>query len=123
MYETYFIRAVPGSKVRLNHVLLVKRKNPESGEFEVAIGQPIVDGAYVEITILEHLKSDDQIVYKHKRKKHYQRRYIVQQKLTRFRIDRIVMGDPEAEVEGQKSFPLWKERPSEEQGQEQEQEQ
>merc|ERR1711879_487200 len=114
MYETYFIRAVPGSKVRLNHVLLVKRKNPESGEFEVAIGQPIVDGAYVEITILEHLKSDDQIVYKHKRKKHYQRRYIVQQKLTRFRIDKIVMGDPDAPVAGVTPFPLWDERPSEE---------
>merc|ERR1719245_2141189 len=94
MYETYFIRAVAGSKVRLNRVLLLKQKNAD-GAFEVYVGQPLVDGAYVDITILEHLKSDDQVIYKHKRKKHYQRRYIVQAKLTRFRIDKIVKAGSE----------------------------
>uniref|UniRef100_A0A7S0AER4 Uncharacterized protein n=1 Tax=Pyrodinium bahamense TaxID=73915 RepID=A0A7S0AER4_9DINO len=113
MYETYFIRAVPGAKVRFNRVMLLKHKNKETGEFEVSIGQPLIDGAYVEVTILEHLKSDDQIIYKHKRKKHYQRRYIVQQKLTRFRIDKIVMGNGETEIVGKRPFPLWDERPTE----------
>merc|ERR1719210_3225195 len=106
MYETYFIRAVPGAKVRLNRVLLLKQKNNDGG-FDVSVGQPLVDGAYVEITILEHLKSDDQIIYKHKRKKHYQRRYIVQQKLTRFRIDKIVKGGEAEAVPGRTPFPLW----------------
>ena len=104
MYETHFIRAVPGSKVRLNRVLLTKKKS--GGDFEVSIGQPFIDGAYCEITVLEHLKGDDQIVFKHKSKKHYMKRYIVQQKITRFRIDKIVMGGGSPGIEGQKPYPL-----------------
>mmetsp|Transcript_31608 Transcript_31608/g.73723 ORF Transcript_31608/g.73723 Transcript_31608/m.73723 type:complete len:211 (-) Transcript_31608:82-714(-) len=87
-YESSFIRAVPGSKVRFNRVLLLKQDDGQ-GDFDVTIGQPFVDGAYVDITILEHLKGPDQVVYKHKPKKHYQKRWIVQQSLTRFRIDKI----------------------------------
>jgi len=108
MYETYFIRAVPGAKVRLNRVLLLKQKNA-NGEFEVSVGQPLVDGAYAEITILEHLKSEDQEILKHKKKKHYMKRWIVQQKLTRFRIDRIVKGSPDDPIAGKSPFPLWEE--------------
>ncbi|CAE7215062.1 imp1 [Symbiodinium necroappetens] len=105
MYETYFIRAVPGSKVRLNRVLLLKEKN-SGGEFEISVGQPLVDGAYAEITILEHLKGEDQIVFKHKKKKHYMKRWIVNQKLTRFRVDKIVKGSPDDAVEGRAPYPL-----------------
>ena len=106
MYETYFIRAVAGAKVRLNRVLLLKQKDND-GKFQVTIGQPFIDGAYVEITILEHLKSDEIQVYKHKKKKHYQRRYMVQNKLTRFRIDKIAGAGSQAEVQGLPRFPLW----------------
>ncbi|CAL1154982.1 unnamed protein product [Cladocopium goreaui] len=104
MYETYFIRAVPGSKVRLNRVLLLKQK--KSDEFEVSVGQPLVDGAYVEITILEHLKGEDQLIFKHKKKKHYMKRWIVNQKLTRFRVDKIALGSPDEPLEGRTPFPL-----------------
>jgi len=112
MYETHFIRAAPGAKVRFNRVLLLKRQN-DKGEWEVTVGQPLIDGAFVEVTILEHLKSDDQTIYKHKSKKHYQKRFIVQQKLTRFRIDRIVWDSPDAPVEGLAPFPLWDKIPTE----------
>ena len=105
MYETGFIRALPGSKVRINRVLLYKRKKAD-GEFEVIIGQPIIPGAYVEITILEHLKGNDMTVYKHKPKKHYQRRYIYQAKLTRFRVDKIVFDSPDTPLEGRATYPL-----------------
>eukprot|EP00930_Biecheleria_cincta_P051355 TRINITY_DN36535_c0_g1_i1.p1 TRINITY_DN36535_c0_g1~~TRINITY_DN36535_c0_g1_i1.p1 ORF type:complete len:226 (-),score=44.00 TRINITY_DN36535_c0_g1_i1:92-769(-) len=105
MYETYFIRAVPGSRLRLNRVLLLKQKD-ENGEFVVSVGQPFVDGAYAEITILEHLKSDDIEVFKHKKKKHYMKRYIVQQKLTRFRIDKIIKGPDDAPLEGERLWPV-----------------
>ncbi|CAE8604700.1 unnamed protein product, partial [Polarella glacialis] len=113
MYETYFIRAVPGAKVRFNRVLLMKRKVGDAkDEFEISVGQPLVDGAYVEVTILEHLKSEDQTIFKHKKKKHYMKRWIVNQKLTRFRIDKIVMGQGEKalfaeEVPGRAPYPLW----------------
>lgn len=109
MYETHFIRAVPGSTVRLNRVLLLKQRD-DAGEFQVTIGQPIVDGAYCEITVLEHLKSDEQIIYRHRPKKHYQRRFHVFQKLTRFRLDKIVWEKDvdwrTAEIPGRKPFPL-----------------
>lgn len=113
MYETYFIRAIAGAKVRFNRVLLLKRRDTQTNEMQVTIGQPIIDGAHVEVTILEHLKSEDQHVLKHKPKKHYMKRYIVQQKLTRFRIDKIVWDDPKAPVKGQPRYPLMSEIPFE----------
>eukprot|EP00434_Breviolum_minutum_P020026 symbB.v1.2.017666.t1/scaffold1380.1/size122483/4 len=109
MYETYFIRAVPGSKVRLNRVLLLKQKkgeDPMKDGFDVHIGQPLVDGAYVEITVLEHLKGEDQIIFKHKKKKHYMKRWIVNQKLTRFRVDKLALGSPDEPVTGRAPYPL-----------------
>eukprot|EP00929_Paragymnodinium_shiwhaense_P106443 TRINITY_DN7185_c0_g1_i3.p1 TRINITY_DN7185_c0_g1~~TRINITY_DN7185_c0_g1_i3.p1 ORF type:complete len:268 (+),score=42.15 TRINITY_DN7185_c0_g1_i3:73-804(+) len=110
MYDTYFIRAVAGSKVRFNRVLLHKHRG-EDGNFKVEVGQPYVDGAYVEVTILEHLKSSDQVVFKHKPKKHYLKRWIVQQKLTRFRVDKIVFDPKDTEVKGVRPFPMWDARP------------
>lgn len=89
MYETDFIRAVPGSKVRLNRILLLKNKK-DDGTFEVAVGQPLVHGAYAEITILEHLKGEEKMTFKHTPKKHYMRRFFKYMKVTRFRLDKIV---------------------------------
>lgn len=105
MYETKFLRAVPGAKVRLHRVLLMKTKN-EAGSFDVSIGKPFIDGAYADITILEHLKSKDQTFYFHKPKKHQQKRKIINQKLTRFRIDRIVKTDDDLELIGRAKYPL-----------------
>jgi ribosomal protein L21 len=111
MYEAKFIRALAGSKVRLNRILLDKRKG-EDGEFEVTVGQPWIEGAYAEITILEHLKGDEKIMYKRSIKKHYQRRYWIHDKITRFRVDKIVF-DKDADyhasrdsVPGESAFPM-----------------
>jgi len=100
MYDVTFIRALPGSKLRLNRVMLHKGKKDGSDEFEVTLGKPFIDGAYVEITILEHLKTDEKEYYKHRAKKHQQKRFINQYKLTRFRVDKIVLGDPSAPIQG-----------------------
>eukprot|EP00933_Yihiella_yeosuensis_P060889 TRINITY_DN63688_c0_g1_i1.p1 TRINITY_DN63688_c0_g1~~TRINITY_DN63688_c0_g1_i1.p1 ORF type:complete len:255 (+),score=43.52 TRINITY_DN63688_c0_g1_i1:58-822(+) len=99
MYESAFFRAVPGAKIRFNHVYLLKEKNA-NGEFDINIGQPIIDGAYVEATILEHFKSEDQVFFKHVKKKHQMKRWISNTKVTRFRIDKIVRGNPTDPVEG-----------------------
>mmetsp|Transcript_118105 Transcript_118105/g.376559 ORF Transcript_118105/g.376559 Transcript_118105/m.376559 type:complete len:238 (-) Transcript_118105:271-984(-) len=106
MYETIFMRALPGAKVRLNRVLLLKRRDRESKEFKATIGQPFIDGAYIEITILEHLKSEEREIYRHRARQHYQRRWIYQRRLTRFRVDKIVWDSPDAPVEGIRPFPL-----------------
>merc|ERR1719217_107894 len=110
LYETFFIRAVAGSKVRFNRVFLLKHRG-DDGEFKIEVGQPYVDGAYVEVTILEHLKSAEQVVFRHKAKKHYMKRYHVQQKLTRFRLDKIGFDPTDTEVKGVRPFPMWDKRP------------
>jgi len=105
MYETKFMRAVPGAKVRLNRVLLLKQKN-RGGSCDVSVGQPFIDGAYAEITILEHLLAPEQVVYRHAPKKHFQRRWIHQEKVTRFRIDKIVKKADDLLLAGRAPYPL-----------------
>merc|ERR1711941_264049 len=105
MMETDFIRAVAGSKIRLNRVLLFKQKM-EDEEFKVHVGQPYVDGAYVECTVLEHLKGEDNTVWHFKSKKRQMKRKIFQPMLTRFRVDRIVKAADDAPIEGRMTLPM-----------------
>merc|ERR1712046_149318 len=90
MYETHFIRAIPGSKVKFNRVLLAKTK-ADGGDFEVTVGRPLIEDSYVQVTILEHLRSKGYTVYKHRPAKHYQKRWFGTRKITRFRVDKVVM--------------------------------
>jgi large subunit ribosomal protein L21 len=55
----------PGTKVRLDRVLMV---GDEKG---VVVGRPLVSGAHVEATVVEHAKMDKVIVFKKKRRKGY----------------------------------------------------
>ncbi|GAA4444304.1 hypothetical protein GCM10023091_34260 [Ravibacter arvi] len=59
-------------------------------EGTVQIGAPVVSGASVKGTILEHLKGEKVIVFKKKRRKGYKKRNGHRQFLTRLRIDEIV---------------------------------
>lgn len=104
MYEIRMIRAIPGAKIRINRVFLLKRRD-ESGEFKITVGKPVIDGAYVEATVLEHLKSEDIEVFKHRPKKHRLKRHIKNERLTRLRVDKIVWDSPDAPVEGLHTFP------------------
>jgi large subunit ribosomal protein L21 len=55
----------PGTKLRLDRVLLV------GDEKKVVIGHPLVTGASVEATIVDHGKDPKVIVFKKKRRKRY----------------------------------------------------
>ncbi|CAG1772873.1 50S ribosomal protein L21 [uncultured bacterium] len=55
----------PGTKIRLDRVLMV------GDEKAVAVGRPLVSGAVVEATLVEHAKMDKVIVFKKKRRKGY----------------------------------------------------
>lgn len=90
MYETHFIRAIPGAKVKFNRMLLAKTK-ADGGGFEVTVGRPLIEDSYVQVTILEHLRSHEYNVYKHKPTKHYQKRWFGTRKITRFRVDKVVV--------------------------------
>ena len=55
--------AKQGSKVSFDRVLLID----DNGK--VTIGAPVVEGAAVEVKVLQHLKGDKIIVFKKKRRK------------------------------------------------------
>ncbi|MBK7260021.1 MAG: 50S ribosomal protein L21 [Ignavibacteriae bacterium] len=55
----------PGTKIRLDRVLML------GDEKSVSVGRPLVSGAVVEATLVEHAKMDKVIVFKKKRRKGY----------------------------------------------------
>lgn len=73
-----------GEKVELDKVLLVA-----DGD-EVKVGQPIVKGAKVLATVVEHGKGKKIIVFKYKPKERYRRKKGHRQAYTRLRIEKIV---------------------------------
>ena len=76
--------AKEGSKVSFDRVLLID----DNGS--VTIGAPVVEGAAVEVKVLQHLKGDKVIVFKKKRRKGYQKQNGHRQYLTEVSIENIV---------------------------------
>jgi large subunit ribosomal protein L21 len=76
--------AKEGSKVSFDRVLLID----DNGS--VTIGAPVVEGAAVEVKVLQHLKGDKVIVFKKKRRKGYQKQNGHRQYLTEVSIEKIV---------------------------------
>ena len=73
-----------GASVSLNEVLLVV---PDSGA--PVIGHPLVSGAAVQATILEHYRAEKILVWKYRPGLRYRRRKGHRQTYTRLRIDSI----------------------------------
>ena len=76
--------AKEGSKVSFDRVLLLD----DNGS--VTIGAPVVEGAAIEVKVLQHLKGDKVIVFKKKRRKGYQKQNGHRQYLTEVSIENIV---------------------------------
>ncbi len=74
------------AKITLDKVLLV-----HDGE-SVSIGQPLVEGAAVEATVMQHLRGRKVIVYKMQPKKKTRKKQGHRQDLTRVMIDAIKVG-------------------------------
>ena len=72
-----------GKKVTFDKVLLI------DNEGKVNVGTPVIDGAKVTATVLEHLKGDKVIVFKKKRRKGYQVANGHRQYLTQIQIEKI----------------------------------
>jgi large subunit ribosomal protein L21 len=77
-----------GKKVTFDKVLLI------DNEGKVNVGTPVIEGAKVTATILEHLKGDKVIVFKKKRRKGYQvanghRQYLTQIQIEKIQIEKI----------------------------------
>lgn len=79
------IEKEPGSKVRFQSVLLF-----QDGK-ETHIGNPYVPGAFVEATVLNHVKGEKIIVFKKKRRKGYKVTKGHRQNYTQIEINKIYL--------------------------------
>jgi len=84
--ETLRVEKIPGeggSKVTLDKVLMVA-----DGE-SIRVGQPLIEKAAVQASIVEQDKAKKILVFKYKRRKRYRRRKGHRQPFTAIRIDGI----------------------------------
>jgi large subunit ribosomal protein L21 len=77
----------PGQKVELERVLML------GGDDGVKVGQPLVAGAKVVTTVLNHGKADKVISFKYKAKVRYRRRVGHRQPFTRLSVQEILPGE------------------------------
>lgn len=93
-YDIELLKAEPDETVSIEKVLLVQHNG------DVNIGQPFVDGAKVEGTVMRHLRGRKIIVYKMKPKKKTRKKRGHRQEITRLMINSISLNgsvlDPEA---------------------------
>ncbi len=84
--DTVFVNRIAEGeeKITLEDVLLVK-----NAKGKVIIGKPTVEGAKVEATVVDHLKSDKVIVFKKKRRKGYKVKRGHRQPITQLKIEKI----------------------------------
>ena len=72
-----------GSALSFDKVLLL------DNEGDVKVGNPYIDGAAVNATVVEHCKADKVIIFKKKRRKGYQKKNGHRQYLTKIQIEGI----------------------------------
>ncbi|MGK0289191.1 MAG: large subunit ribosomal protein L21 [bacterium] len=76
-----------GSPFETDQVLLAK-----DDENKVTVGAPLVGGAKVTGTVLEHIQDKKIIVFKKKRRKTYRKTQGHRQRYTRIKIEEITLG-------------------------------
>ncbi len=77
------LESEPGSDVEFDKVLLLADND------NIQVGAPLVEGAKVKATVLDHVKADKVIVFKKKRRKGYQKKNGHRQPMTQIFIDEI----------------------------------
>ena len=80
------MKGQPGDTVEIDDVLMLKTDS------DVKVGTPVVPGARVSATIVDHVKGKKIIVFKFKRRKDYRRKLGHRQKYTKLRIESIQAG-------------------------------
>ena len=82
-YDIELLAAEPGATVTIEKVLLVQHDG------NVTVGQPLINGATVEGTVVRHLRGRKVLVYKMKPKKKTRKKRGHRQEITRLTIDSI----------------------------------
>lgn len=72
-----------GSNVTFDQVLLIDQDG------KVNVGTPVVDGANIDVKVLEHVRGDKVKVFKKKRRKGYQKESGHRQDLSKVLIEKI----------------------------------
>ena len=91
------MKAEPGDSFETSQVLAIAEEDNK-----LKIGIPVVEGAKVEGTVLEHGKDKKIIVFKRKRRKTYRRKYGHRQDHTLVKIDKISTKAPAAKKKVEK---------------------
>ena len=91
------MKAEPGDSFETGQVLAIAEEDNR-----LKIGSPVVEGAKVEGTVLQHGKDKKIIVFKRKRRKTYRRKYGHRQDHTLVKIDKISAKTPAAKKAVQK---------------------
>jgi large subunit ribosomal protein L21 len=84
--EIETLDAAPGDKIEFSEVLLLR-----DGD-SVEVGTPLIEGAKVTATVLEHGRGKKVRIIKFKRRKHYRRQAGHRQNFTRVEITGIARG-------------------------------
>jgi large subunit ribosomal protein L21 len=84
-YDIELLAVEPNEKVTIDKVLLVKHDD------DIHVGQPWVEGATVEGTVLRHFRGRKVIVYKMRPKKKTRKKRGHRQEITRLMIDTIAL--------------------------------
>jgi large subunit ribosomal protein L21 len=82
-YDIELLHVDPNADYTVDKVLLV------SHDDEVTVGQPFIEGATVEGTVMEHRRGKKVIVYKMKPKKKTRKKRGHRQEITRFMVNSI----------------------------------
>jgi large subunit ribosomal protein L21 len=78
------LKDAEGDTVVFDKVLLVEN------EGDVKVGTPVLEGASVTVTVLEHVKGAKVLVFKKKRRKGYQKMNGHRQYLTKVQIEEVI---------------------------------
>ncbi len=80
------LQAEEKKSVTFDRVLLV------SNDDDIRVGAPVVDGATVSATVLEHVKGDKVLVFKKRRRKRFKVMKGHRQQYTKLQIDGVALG-------------------------------
>ena len=84
--EVEKLEGSPGDRINLNEVLLLSEGD------NVTVGRPLVDGASVEVEIVDHDKHRKVLVFKLRRRKRYRRKVGHRQPYTALKVTSINTG-------------------------------
>jgi large subunit ribosomal protein L21 len=86
-YDIEFLHVDPEDSYTIDKVLLIHHED------EISVGQPFIEGATVEGTILKHWRAPKVLVYKMKPKKKTRKKRGHRQEITRLMINSINIDD------------------------------